>query len=94
MGDGNSEKISSGDLRGSIRVHDGNELADLGNVINELSSNLQEILLASRSLCICGHRLALAADLDRDGRPSGTGFASEMEGFQRELGRLNDLRAS
>ncbi len=35
MGDGNSEKISSGDLRGSIRVHAGNELADLGNVLNE-----------------------------------------------------------
>lgn len=48
---GLSEKISSGDLSQTIRVEADNELAQLGRVINEMSSNLQEIILLSQGVC-------------------------------------------
>ena len=48
---GLSEKISAGDLSQTIRIEADNELAQLGQVINEMSSNLQEIILLSQGLC-------------------------------------------
>ncbi len=48
---GLSEKISAGDLSQTIRIEADNELAQLGRVINEMASNLQEIILLSQGLC-------------------------------------------
>jgi len=49
-----SEKISAGDLSQTIRIESNNELADLGNVINEMATNLQEIILLSQRMCTGG----------------------------------------
>lgn len=49
-----SKKISKGDLSQTITVRSDNELAELGNVINEMSSNLQEIILLSKNMCASG----------------------------------------
>ena len=49
-----SQKISAGDLNHTVRIHESNELADLGNVINDLASNLQEIILLSQRTCESG----------------------------------------
>ncbi|RLC12673.1 MAG: hypothetical protein DRI57_17445 [Deltaproteobacteria bacterium] len=49
-----SEGISEGDLSQTIKIHSNNELAELGNVINEMSSNLQEIILLSQNMCSSG----------------------------------------
>ena len=49
-----SRKISAGDLSQTVRVDANNELADLGHVINEMASNLQEIILLSQQICING----------------------------------------
>jgi len=46
-----SRKISSGDLSQTIQIHSDNELSELGNVLNEMSSNLQEIILLSKTMC-------------------------------------------
>jgi methyl-accepting chemotaxis protein len=51
-----SREISKGDLSQTIRIRADNELAQLGNVINELASNLQEIILLSRNACASGYR--------------------------------------
>ncbi|MFZ1987143.1 MAG: HAMP domain-containing protein [Desulfatitalea sp.] len=51
-----SEKISAGDLSQTIRVDANNELADLGTVINEMASNLQEIILLAQRMCAGGNR--------------------------------------
>ncbi|QTA78306.1 HAMP domain-containing protein [Desulfonema limicola] len=50
-----SKKISRGDLSRTVKIHSDNELSELGNVINEMSSNLQEIILLSRNMCNSGH---------------------------------------
>ncbi len=50
-----SKEISKGDLSQTIRVQSKNELAELGNVINEMASNLQEIILLSRNMCSAGN---------------------------------------
>jgi methyl-accepting chemotaxis protein len=49
-----AQGISKGDLSQSIEIKSNNELAKLGNVINEMSSNLQEITLLSKNLCQSG----------------------------------------
>jgi methyl-accepting chemotaxis protein len=52
-----SRKISCGDLNQTISIKRNNELAELGGVINELTSNLQELLLLSKEVCGSGDRL-------------------------------------
>lgn len=49
-----SREISSGDLSQTVKIHSDNELSELGNVINEMSSNLQEIILLSKTMCSSG----------------------------------------
>ena len=49
-----SREMSSGDLSQTIKIHSDNELSELGNVINEMSSNLQEIILLSKTMCSSG----------------------------------------
>jgi methyl-accepting chemotaxis protein len=49
-----SRKISAGDLSQTVRVDANNELADLALVINEMASNLQEIILLSQHICANG----------------------------------------
>ncbi|MEN8136142.1 MAG: HAMP domain-containing protein [Thermodesulfobacteriota bacterium] len=51
---GISKKLATGDLRQTIKIQSGNELGELGNVINELSSNLQETTLLSKNVCTIG----------------------------------------
>lgn len=90
-----SENISGGDLRRSIRIPSGNELAELGNVINELSSNLQEILLASKGVCLSGNHFLFEMRAAMDDRavslPSGGCLDSGLSSFSRELELLNEL---
>ncbi len=49
-----SKKLATGDLRQTIEIQSGNELGELGNVINELSSNLQETTMLSKNVCMIG----------------------------------------
>lgn len=49
-----AQQISAGDLSQTIRIEANNELNELGNVINEMSSNLQEIILLSQHICANG----------------------------------------
>lgn len=49
-----ARKISTGDLTQTITIHSHDEIAELGDIINELSGNLQEITLMSRNLCESG----------------------------------------
>jgi nitrogen fixation/metabolism regulation signal transduction histidine kinase len=60
-----SEKISSGDLRQTIRIDARNELSHLGMVINEMASNLQEITMLSKRMCAGGHNFVQNAVNDR-----------------------------
>ncbi len=49
-----SKGISKGDLSHTITIDANNELAELGGVINEMTSNLQEIILHSKNMCLSG----------------------------------------
>jgi methyl-accepting chemotaxis protein len=52
-----TNEISKGDLSQTISIDANNELAELGMVINEMSSNLQEIIHFSLNTCVSGHQL-------------------------------------
>jgi methyl-accepting chemotaxis protein len=46
-----SKLIADGDLSQTVSIRAKNELADMGNTVNELTSNLQEMILLSKDLC-------------------------------------------
>ena len=87
-----SRKISGGDLSQTIRIEGNNELAELGAVINEMSSNLQEIIHMSRHVCEAGEALLSTvgkvpskpetAAKNKPQRPA------EVDRFREELGIL------
>jgi methyl-accepting chemotaxis protein len=87
-----SRKISGGDLSQTIRIEGNNELAELGGVINEMSSNLQEIIHMSRHVCDAGEAF-LAVVEDVPSRPAlhrekTSGLPEEINRFRGELGML------
>jgi methyl-accepting chemotaxis protein len=49
-----SKEIARGDLSQTITIATGNELAELGNVINDLTINMQEMILLSEGVCSSG----------------------------------------
>lgn len=57
----NVREISAGDLRKTIHIRSNNELNELGKMINEMSSNLQEIILFSGKLNQAANNLVDAA---------------------------------
>jgi len=52
-----SKKISEGDLTQTIHIQEKNELSELGDTINEMSANLQEISLLTRNVANQYNRL-------------------------------------
>ena len=46
-----SKLIAAGDLSQTVGIRAKNELAEMGNTVNELTSNLQEMLLLSKDMC-------------------------------------------
>lgn len=57
-----ARKISAGDLSQTVAISTENELSELGNVINDLTSNLQELLLLSEDVCASGKRFIEQVD--------------------------------
>lgn len=90
-----SRKILSGDLSRTVKIQSGNELAELGTIINEMSSNLQEILLLSRRLCTAGQSLTAETmqqlqmgPLDSQGK---TRVADNVERLIAEFASMNQV---
>ena len=89
-----SRKISGGDLSQTIRIDGNNELAELGGVINEMASNLQEIIHMSRNTCISGEAFlsGMSGALNaREVAPEDIpGILANMDQFRSELGMLEE----
>ena len=87
-----SRKISGGDLSQTIRIEGNNELAELGGVINEMSSNLQEIIHMSRHVCEAGEALLSTVDkVPSKLEPAAQNKSqrqTELDRFRAELGVL------
>jgi methyl-accepting chemotaxis protein len=92
-----AREISQGDLRQTIRIEAHNELAELGGVINEMASNLQEIIHLSRNTCQSGvDRLAAARRALAPERPSAQDLAqarADLAQLTQTLATLADMVA-
>lgn len=90
-----SRKISEGDLTQVIHIDSGNELAQLGSVINEMSSNLQEVTLLSQNMSKTGrHCLGNVRDLLASGElnPGKTEeILQELEELQMDFEMLQEF---
>jgi methyl-accepting chemotaxis protein len=90
-----SRQISHGDLSQTVRIEANNELKELGTVINEMSSNLQEIILLSQRTCTNGRQRVNSA-LDRFGKGAidADGIAQlkkDVETIGGELSNLSEM---
>lgn len=90
-----AHEISSGDLSRTITIQSDNELSELGNIINEMSSNLQEILLLTRGICAEGQGLVddaaeqlKSGPLDSDGQTKIEDIIQRLGG---EFASLNEM---
>lgn len=81
-----SRKVSSGDLGQTIKIQANNELAELGGVINEMASNLQEITLLSRRMCAGGRQFVDEALGKLSERPLDDEQAAQLEAAVKRLG--------
>lgn len=90
-----AREIAGGDLRKTVQINTRNELAELGQVINELSSNLQEAVLLSRNICTAG-----TTTIDSLGELVAKGEASpelqlkagrDLEKLRLEIAQLREL---
>jgi len=90
-----SRKISKGDLSQTISIDSQNELAQLGNVINEMSSNLQEITLLSQNLCESGQAFTTQASnlLNKEDIDAGSIalLKEEVALLESEIGMLTEV---
>ena len=90
-----SKKISKGDLSQTLTIHARNELAELSGVINEMSSNLQEIILLTKHLCQAGDQYSGMAGnlLSQDGLSESdmAQLRRDLEGLQSEMGVLQEF---
>ncbi len=90
-----SEQISQGDLTKTIHISSNNELAQLGNVINEMASNLQEVTLLSQNMSSNGGTCIekvrkLLADNEFNTEMT-TEILEELEQLQMDFEMLQDF---
>ena len=80
-----ARKISGGDLSQTVRIEGNNELAELGGVINEMASNLQEVIHMSRNARASGETFltAMSAAL-----PESAPVAGDQDALQAEMARF------
>lgn len=94
---GLSEKISAGDLSQTIYIEADNELAQLGRVINDMSSNLQEMILLCQRLCDNGdHHIETALGGLKQKVPdqrSLVNVSNSIHGLKDELATLREFVA-
>jgi methyl-accepting chemotaxis protein len=81
-----SEKISAGDLSQTIHIDANNELSDLSGVINEMSSNLQEIILLAQRICANGKAFVEDTLQKLQNRPLDEAHAAQLESTLNKIG--------
>ncbi len=90
-----SRQISAGDLTQTIHIDSGNELAELSGVINEMSSNLQEVTVLSQNMSETGTKcLSNIQDLLANEAISSEKTAQvleELEQLQMDFEMLQDF---
>lgn len=90
-----SKEISKGDLSQTITIEAKNELAELGNAINEMSSNLQEILMLSRNMCLSGNDFVAKTSFIREHQQLNpeeiSAVGKEIQNLKNEIDMLSEV---
>jgi methyl-accepting chemotaxis protein len=92
-----SRKISAGDLSQTVRIDADNELSELGNVIDEMATNLQEVILLCQSMCDNGQGFIddALAQIKNNAQiePADNQLLKTIQRLGGELATLNDVIA-
>jgi methyl-accepting chemotaxis protein len=81
-----SKEISQGDLSRTVKIHAQNELSELGSTVNELTSNLQELILLSEDLSHSSRRFMGSVEEIVEREVAGDG---SVENVRKEMGALS-----
>lgn len=81
-----SKVIACGDLSRTVVIGTENELRELGDTVNDLTSNLQEMILLSEDMCVASGRFAkeVSGILDTMGHDG-----TRIENLRRSIDALN-----
>ncbi len=90
-----SKLIAAGDLSQTLSIRAKNELAEMGNTVNELTSNLQEMILLSRDMCttvdgFSGEILEVLGTLEIDHQKAGE-LQNKMHLLNSKTKFVNDI---
>jgi methyl-accepting chemotaxis protein len=90
-----SRAIGAGDLSHTARVDTRNELAQLSTAIDEMATNLQEIIMLSRAVCDSAGRVTRNASVLVADAPLAPGdanaMAAQLAGLTSELDTLGQV---
>mgnify|MGYP000259412249 FL=1 len=90
-----SKGISKGDLSHTITIDANNELAELGGAINEMTSNLQEIILHSKNMCLSGKEFIAKTSFIQHRQHLDAGeiarLGYNMDDLKKEVDMLSEL---
>ncbi len=87
-----SREIIKGDLSQTVDIRARNELSELGGAINELSSNLQEVLLLSKDICETGDGfIRKVSDVFAEQGLDMDGIAREKESLEGKIRLLKEI---
>lgn len=83
--------VSEGDLSRTVETEAKNELSELAGVLNDLTSNVQELLLAARNLKETGDRLAVGVQNASRGDFCGKAVSELSEPLSEWTGQSENL---
>lgn len=90
-----SKKIAMGDLSQTINIRARNELAEMGDTVNEITSNLQEMILLSKDMCDAVGRfvdkVSEVIDDQQMGSKNGARLKGDMELLKTKINLLNSI---
>ncbi len=90
-----SKAISTGDLRQATGIKTRSELSQLSTAIDDMSTNLQEIIMLSRSVCdsaseVVGNTLVLI-ESEAVSTSSAKAISQQLKGLESELTMLGQI---
>jgi methyl-accepting chemotaxis protein len=86
-----SKLVSAGDLSRTVTIRAKNELAELGGVVNGLTSNLQEMILLSSAMCARIEEFETVLNSPENDRQKVEILRDRLNLLRSDAGLINDI---
>ena len=83
--------VSAGDLSRTVEIRADNELAELGGTVNDLTSNLQEMILLSSAMCARVEEFETVLNSPENDRKKVEILRDRLNLLRSDAGLINDI---